>query len=164
MCVDRKVDIHDWDKLLDEATLAYNNAVNKSSGFSPFEMMFSNQPTLPIDRVTGIPLISEDGHSDLIRMNGDLNRAEASKKYRAKQLPNTTKLTIGDQVLLKRTFGKHPKMSVKWKTDSQDKPYVVIKKVGPVNYAIESSIGGSEGISPEYAESGWQTSRSGLFD
>ena len=58
MCVDRKVDIHDWDKLLDEATLAYNNAVNKSSGFSPFEMMFGNQPILPIDRATGIPLIS----------------------------------------------------------------------------------------------------------
>ena len=32
-------------------------------------------------------------------------------------------------------------MSVKWKTDSQGKPYVVIKKVGPVNYAIENSTG-----------------------
>ena len=90
MCVARKVDIQDWDKLLDEVTLAYNNAINKSSGFSPFEMMFGNQPTLPIDRATGIPLISEDGQSDLIRMNGNLNRAEASEKYRAKQLPNST--------------------------------------------------------------------------
>ena len=63
------------------------------------------------------------------------------EKYRAKQLPNATKLTIGDQVLLKRTFREHPKMSAKWKTDSQDKPYVVIKKVGPVNYAIENSSG-----------------------
>ena len=115
--------------------------MNKSSGFSPFEMMFGNQPTLPIDQATGIPIISEEGHSDLIRMNGDLNRAEASEKYRAKQLPNSTKLTIGDQVLLKRTFREHPKISVKWKTDSQDKPYVAIKKVGPVNYAIENSSG-----------------------
>ena len=32
-------------------------------------------------------------------------------------------------------------MSVKWKTDFQDKPYVMIKKVGPVNYAIENSSG-----------------------
>ena len=32
-------------------------------------------------------------------------------------------------------------MSVTCKTDFQDKPYVVIKKVRPVNYAIENSRG-----------------------
>ena len=32
-------------------------------------------------------------------------------------------------------------MAVKWKEDSQEKPYTVIKCIGPVNYAIENSKG-----------------------
>ena len=33
MCQSRSVPITDWDILFDEATLAYNNTVNKSTGF-----------------------------------------------------------------------------------------------------------------------------------
>ena len=51
MCQARSVPVEDWDLLLDEATLAYNNTVNKSRGFSPFRRLFGRRAILPIDRV-----------------------------------------------------------------------------------------------------------------
>ena len=43
----------------------------------------------------------------------------------------------GEEVLLKRNFGPHPKISVNWKKG----PYIVTKKIGPVNYAIKNPKG-----------------------
>ena len=47
---------------------------------------------------------------------------------------------MGQEVLIKRNFGKYPKLNVKWKEGS----YIIDKKVGPVNFAIENTEGVSK--------------------
>ena len=143
MCESRGVAAENWDLLLDEATLAYNNTVNKSTGFSPFKSMFGGNATLPIDAVCEVDSSPEAVSPELIRKNADKNRIEAQAGYKARldKKCNTAELSVGDKVLMKRTFGAHPKLSVKWKEDTKGEPYTVTKKVGPVNYAIKNSSG-----------------------
>ena len=40
-----------WDEFLDTCIFAYNTSVHESALFSPFEIMFSRNTTLPIDLV-----------------------------------------------------------------------------------------------------------------
>ena len=143
MCQSRGISVHEWDSLLDEATLAYNNTINKSSGYSPFRSMFGSDATLPIDNVCGVRSGTASAEPSLIRTNADINRSEAQTSYKTRLdlKANTESFTAGDKVLIKRTYGSYPKMAVKWKEDSQEKPYTVIKCIGPVNYAIENSKG-----------------------
>ena len=143
MCVSRGISAENWDLLLDEATLAYNNTVNKSTGFSPFRSMFGTNATLPIDAVCGVSPTIEEVPAELIQANADKNRLEAQASYKARLdlKSNTADLVVGEKVLLKRTFGANPKLSVKWKEDIKGEPYIIMKKIGPVNYAIKNSCG-----------------------
>jgi transposase InsO family protein len=144
MCQSRNISVEDWDLLLDEATLAYNNTVNKSTGFSPFKSMFGGSAVLPIDNACKLTNPGSDrGDSKLIQQNAEMNRKEAQKGYKnyLDQKANTGQFVIGDKVLLKRTFGSYPKLSVKWKLDNEGQPYTITKKVGPVNYALRNSKG-----------------------
>ena len=54
---------------------------------------------------------------------------------------NTEDFSAGDKVLLKRTFGSYPKLSVKWKEDCDGLPYTVMKRIGPVNYVLRNNKG-----------------------
>ncbi len=143
MCQARNVPVKDWDLLLDEATLAYNSTVNKSTGFSPFKSMFGRRAMLPIDRVCQSSPEDEQVNPKLVQHNAHLNRQEAQTVYknRLDKQVNTDMLTEGDKVLLKRTFGEYPKLAVKWKEDSNGSPYTVMKQTGPVNYTIRNSKG-----------------------
>ena len=100
--------------------------------------MFGTNATLPLDTVCGVNPAQEIVASELVQANADKNRIEAQTNYkdRLDKAINTFELAVGDTVLMKRTFGKNPKLSVKWKEDNKGQPYTIINKVGPVNYAI----------------------------
>lgn len=143
MCQSRGVAPEDWDLLLDEATLAYNNTVNKSTGFSPFRSMFGAEAVLPLDGVCGISPSEEQVPPAMVRLNAEKNREESQQDYKERldSKQNTGQLEVGQEVLLKRTFGDNPKISVKWKEDAKGLPYIIVKRIGPVNYAIRNSKG-----------------------
>ena len=143
MCQSRGVAAEDWDLLLDEATLAYNNTVNKSTGFSPFKSMFGDEAVLPLDGVCGISPSDEQVPPALVRFNAEKNREEAQRSYKERldSKLNTGHFEVGQEVLLKRMFGDNPKISVKWKEDAKGAPYIIVKRIGPVNYAIRNSVG-----------------------
>ena len=143
MCQARGIPIQDWDLLLEEATLAYNSTVNKSMGVSPFECMLGVNPQLPVDQKLGVEPRRQRAEVTVIRTNAEKNREEAQEIYRKRlnDKANTLELSVGDKVLMKRTFGEYPKISVKWKEDRAGMPYTVVAKVGPVNYGIQDSSG-----------------------
>ena len=68
--------------MLDEATLSYNNTVNKSTGFSPFKSIFGTNATLPLDAVCGINPAQEVVSSQLVQANANKNRIEAQTNYK----------------------------------------------------------------------------------
>ena len=143
MCEARGMAAEDWDLLLDEATLAYNSTVNKSTGFSPFKTMFGSNTVLPIDSACNVSPSGEQISPSLVQINAEKNRFEAQQDYKERldSKLNTEQFEAGQEVLLKRTFGDNPKISVKWKEAEAGRPYIVTKRVGPVNYAIRNSKG-----------------------
>lgn len=46
---------NDWDEYIYLLMLAYHSSEHKSTGFSPCQMIFAKQPTLPIDLILGKP-------------------------------------------------------------------------------------------------------------
>ena len=72
-----------------------------------------------------------------------MNRLESQQEIKKKLdlETNTDEFVVGDKVLLKRTWGPHAKMSVRWKEDSKGNPYTITKTIGPVNYVISDSKG-----------------------
>ena len=52
---------------------------------------------------------------------------------------NINRFSVGDRVLMKRIFGPHKKMSVRWKEDKNGLAYTVVTIIGPVNYATREN-------------------------
>ena len=104
--------------------------MNKSTGFSPFQIMFGGDSALPIDQATAVKSSRPSSDPKLVRQNADMNRREVQEAYKQKidQLANTSILHPGDLVLMQRTFGSFPKLKVKWEEDAKGSPYTVIKK------------------------------------
>ena len=81
--------------------------------------MFGADAILPIDRALKM-VTAKPNHIDpqIIRNNADLNKRDAQHAYKEKtdEKANTDRFYVGDRVL-KRMFGPHKKMSVRWKED-----------------------------------------------
>ena len=93
---------------------------------------------LPIDNRLGINTTGPKLDLNAIRENARLNRLEAQKNYKRQydKKTNINLYEIGDEVLLKRSHGKFPKLNPKWIG-----PFTVVKRVGPVNWGIKDSAG-----------------------
>ena len=140
MCEDRGMDISDWDLLLPEAVLLDNNQVNKSLKYSPFMHNFGNEGRLPIDNFYGLDKVSDKYPVEVVQGDALANRVDAQLAYKReydKKAVCKRPLAVGDMILLKRTYGKYPKMSVKW----MNGPYKLVKKVGKVNWVVVNSKG-----------------------
>ena len=100
--------------------------------------MFGIEGVLPIDRAINVIPKREQIDPELVRRNAALNKKDSQKSYKEKrdERVNAEKFVVGEKVLIKRKFGKYPKMNVRWKTDHNGEPYTIARTVGPVNYAI----------------------------
>jgi hypothetical protein len=100
----------DWDEHLATAELAVNNAVQASTGFTPFYLNYGKEVSLPIDQaVTGQqhPSDNPEASSRIRRLHSDLARAKANieqaqlrqAKYVDRHRRDVT-FKVGDKVLL----------------------------------------------------------------
>ena len=99
----------DWDEHLAAAELAVNNAVQASTGFTPFYLNSGQQASLPLDQaIVGLRPSSNPEASDRIRrLKADLARArehiERAQQRQAKyadQHRRAVTFKVGDSVLL----------------------------------------------------------------
>ncbi|KAJ9546644.1 hypothetical protein OSB04_019187 [Centaurea solstitialis] len=118
-----------WDRKLCQAEFAHNHAVNRSTGFSPFQVVYSAQPRGPLDLMSfpvvgSVPKKVEDfvaGVHNVVHDN--LVRSNAKYKQFADQTRRQVDFEVGDfvwAVLTKDRFsaGEYNKSSA--------------KKIGPV--------------------------------
>ena len=131
-----------WDALLDCAEFAMNNAVNQSTGFSPFKLNYAQDPHTPlsIHADTRTPA----SRDFMLEMEGALLSAKRSLQaaqdrykhyYDLKRRP--AELSVGQKVLLRTTNltfkgGGARKLFPKWVG-----PFEVTERVGALSYRLE---------------------------
>ena len=140
MCEDRQIPVTEWTKIIDEVVLAVNCAHNRSMKCSPFECMFGNNlGRLPIDNYMQLKHVGESIDPGVVSDFAKENVAEAKQQYKEyydkKAVVN--KYVDGQEVLLKRNYGKHPKISPNWVKG----PYHIVTKLGPVNFWVRNGDG-----------------------
>ena len=104
-----------WKDSISKLAFAYNSTINKSTGFSPFYLMFGRSSRLPIDNIFGIELESTNVKTydefvanwqrrmqnaiEIARENSGKMRKYNEKSYNRKVYGS--EIEIGDRVLLK---------------------------------------------------------------
>ena len=141
-----------WEKVLPAALLAMRTAKCRTTGYSPFFLMFGREATLPLDLVYGAPQSStkdsegferhEWGRKLRSRLEGayqyarDHLRLEVRRQRRQYQQKHPHgQLQVGDKVWLftPRSQGGSRKLSRYWTG-----PYEVIETISPVVFRIKS--------------------------
>jgi hypothetical protein len=142
----------DWDDHLPVIEAAYNNAVNASTGFTPFFLNYGFHPRMPGDISAPLATCSTPAaasflqqlHEDLETARTNLAEAQHSQKRAADRRRRVQEFKIGDRVLLSTTNldlrlpGQSRKLLAKWVG-----PFCVSQVVSPVAYKLE--------LPPEYS-------------
>ena len=145
----------DWDIQLPKVLLAYRTAIQDSTGFTPFRIIFGRTPTLPIDLM--LPFPEEKGEEDqpsyseyikklkhllenayrMVRQTLGASHNRQKEQYDKKT--NDVKFMVGDMVYLHVPAvrqGGNKKLASRWTG-----PYTVVDKVSKCNLKIQL-IGG----------------------
>ena len=139
-----------WQDWVPTLTHAYNCTTSKTTGFSPYFLIYGRQPQLPIDIEYGVSLT--DSYSDCKSYAAKLEHRlkwayEAAQKYIDKETTRYKKyydknihcatLRDGDLVLIRvNKFSTDHKVADKWEQDPwevlsqrDDSPLLIIKNV-----------------------------------
>lgn len=125
-----------WCDIINYALWAYNNTVHTSTNYTPFELVFGRNMTLPNSIARSTPSYTYENYLDELKSNlrGSWNLAKESllrRKEKNQQAYNdkghTTQLdlSIGDSVFIRRQVKGH-----KFE-ENYDGPFKVIQVTGP---------------------------------
>ena len=130
----------EWQEWVSAMTHAYNCTVSKTTGDSPYFLMYGREPQLPIDKEFNLPNNREPASIDsyVERLLNKVNYAfQKARENSARDAANRKKyydknvrchaLEPGDIVLVRRKiFSTDYKIADKW----EDEPYVVVSQMG----------------------------------
>ena len=120
----------EWDQYVDATLFAYRTKKHNTTGYTPFYLMYGRKATLPID--LKIPGLNEESHNPLMErlyklidqlendrqhVIGTIEKEQARQKRRYDRQGISEKLSIGDKVLVERTWLKNnfsSKLEDKW--------------------------------------------------
>jgi hypothetical protein len=133
-----------WDEYLAKAAFAYNNAVNESTGYTPFFLNFGRHPTMPatlsVSTTTGTPDVDEFVSSMqkcLQHARSSLHAAQAKQKRYADRKRRDVSYEVGDQVLLaSKNYPLYPGIPVKLQLPWVG-PFVITRKISKNNYVLD---------------------------
>ena len=129
----------DWDFQLEACTFAINTLTNRSIRTTPYYLMFQRQPLLPADLPTSESLSSRKNRWQLAcKLAEEQTKIvqQYNKSYYDKKRQSVN-FEVGDQVLVRQLAtkpGKKTKLLPRFLG-----PYVVERKLSPVNYEIRYS-------------------------
>ena len=136
---------HVWSKRLSIAEFAANNAINVSTGYTPFFLNSGENPTLPEHLVISQGSTSNQAVKEAIsRMKealsdakSNLAKAQEQMKRRVDKARRTEEWAVGDRVLLStwnlRMFAPHLPLKLKRRWVG---PFTIAKVVSPVAFRL----------------------------
>jgi len=143
----------DWKKHLPKLVFAYNSTVHKTTGYSPFYLLFGRNSTLPVDHMFPGTTTSTGSHSyqefvktwqsSLVKayetVDKHVNRSAVTSKHRydKRRSKHCNELSVGDRVLVRnvRERGGTGKLRNHWENAVFE---IVEKKVDILVYAIRN--------------------------
>ena len=155
MPIEQKKDWQDW---VSTMTHAYNSTVCRSTGYSPYFLMFGREPRLPIDDEFNFPNHKESAtvHTYVEQLLNKLDvafhkawenvaRDASARKTYCDRNVRCHALQPGDIVLVwKNLFDSNYKIADKW----EDEPYMVESQIGdtPVYSVVQMTPGSTSRI------------------
>ena len=134
-----------WKEHLPKLAFAYNTTVNKSTGYSPFFLMFGRHPRLPVDSIFGLDPaqnapVEQRSHSQFVDdwkrsmeqafqlANQNIEKsAEYNKQHYDKKI-HGNQLKINDQVLVRNVREKGGKVAKKLKSHWERNIFKIVEK------------------------------------
>ena len=136
-----------WDKYLPYVMFAYRSSVHKTTGYTPFQLMFGREVKLPVDVMFGRPNVNFSHSSEYIKelhsvLESSFKLArEVTQRKQERQKDHYDvqssdgRYKVGDVVWLYLPVvkkGQSPKFMKPWKG-----PYKIVKVLSDVNYRIK---------------------------
>lgn len=136
-----------WDQLLPSLEFAYNNAVNASTGFSPFFLNSGQHPRLPAALLSvpnsSVPTVDtflNEQATTLILAQDALQRAQDHQEEQANKRRRDHTFKVGDQVLLRATNITIPADSISPADKLRPQylgPFTLLEQHSPVSFRVE---------------------------
>ena len=135
-----------WDTYLPAILASYRVGISESRGYSPFYLMFTRDPVLPLDnllkprrRYLGEDyhkIALERQHEAFMNVRKSVRKArQRQKKYHDRRATNV-QYQIGDPVYVENT-NKYGKLEDKWMTH-----YRIMEQTGPVSFVVRNQLTG----------------------
>lgn len=133
----------DWDLNIQAHTFAYNASCNKSTRYSPFELMYGRKPVLPFENATPQRFTNLNTYSEYLQKNfkdalelARINLDSAQQAYKTQFDKNRIEVdyAIGEKVLIKkpvRKVGHSTKLFHDWSG-----PYIIKSKLSPLVFEV----------------------------
>ena len=136
-----------WDQLLPSLEFAYNNAVNASTGYSPFYLNSGQHPRLPIALLgtptSSVPTVDHfltEQATTLTLAQDALQRAQDHQEEQANKRRRDHKYKVGDKILLRATNITIPADSVRPADKLRPQflgPFTLLEQHSPVTFRVE---------------------------
>lgn len=138
--------IKSWDSKLSQAEFAHNHALNRSLGYSPFQVVYGIMPRCPLDLATTPDLTCHHGEavdfvSDLqkVHVTAQQNLQQSAAKYKAAA---DTKLrevlfALGDQVWVYLTKERLPLREYNKLKSKKIGPVEIVECINPNAYRVK---------------------------
>ncbi|GJJ76346.1 hypothetical protein EMPS_08705 [Entomortierella parvispora] len=136
-----------WDQLLPSLEFAYNNAVNASTGYSPFFLNSGQHPRLPTALLgkpsSSVPTVDTfltEQATTLALAQDALQRAQDHQEQQANKRRRDHKYKVGDKVLLRATNITIPADSIRPADKLRPQflgPFTLLEQHSPVTFRVE---------------------------
>ena len=139
----------EWEHHLAKVCFAYNTSIHKSTGFTPFYLMYGRQARIPVDLIYSTPEPSDQSHGEYARnLRQSLENAYSTARERLQTAAQRQKTNydqrihgepfkVGDLVYLHNPVvpkGKSRKLHCPWTG-----PFSVIKRISDNVYRIQDT-------------------------
>lgn len=141
-----------WDELLPYMQDAYNKSKHETTGYSPYFLMFLEEPVLPVDALLGNTSGNDMQDKQFLKIARDIaatrnSLAQLRNKNRYDKKRQHVEYKVGDHVFCNfpnRIIGLSEKLLPQYRG-----PFSVIEKLAVNNYRIQSTKGKNYDVSVE---------------